>query len=70
VELWEVQDVADRIVVQVPSLQKLLAQLNEAGEQPGGGDEGVVVMCVCCVSVWPPVSVWLQSGQGWGWCWG
>ncbi|KAL4857670.1 putative DNA helicase [Chlorella vulgaris] len=32
VEAWEMQDVADRIVLQVPSLHTFIAQLNEAGK--------------------------------------
>lgn len=32
VEMWEIQDVADRIVLQVPSLQAVVGQLNEAGK--------------------------------------
>ena len=31
-EVWELQDCADRIGLQVPSLQALIDQLNEAGE--------------------------------------
>lgn len=40
VEAWELQDVADRIVLQAPSLQALIEQLNEAGT--------CVCVYVCC----------------------
>ncbi|KAL4433271.1 hypothetical protein ABPG77_003319 [Micractinium sp. CCAP 211/92] len=32
VEMWEIQDVADRIVLQVPSLHAVVGQLNESGK--------------------------------------
>ena len=32
VEVWEMQNIADRIALAVPSLHTLIDQLNEAGE--------------------------------------
>lgn len=55
-EMWEIQDVADHIVLQVPSLQALVGQLNEAGKPLavlcGAGVVGAtgfvaVRLCVC-----------------------
>ncbi|EFN56209.1 hypothetical protein CHLNCDRAFT_144969 [Chlorella variabilis] len=71
VEAWELQDVADRIVLQAPSLQALIEQLNEAGTwdllKKGAGRYQV---CGVAVQRVPQQSGPQQSGAAGRFAWG